>query len=131
MNLTNKSLEMLSLEWEARRFCDQRDIRDTESYERIFAALRHREFMRCIEPFMKLKTRIYSLRMIDRIVLNQDGSLGEIEYKPFPEETQKSLDELEEDIAAEAKRWGFTAPSPTPATPEAAPHSPHTPPRSP
>jgi hypothetical protein len=111
--INQASFEMLSIQYEARRFCDERGIKDFDDYQRVCASFCHREFMRGIEPYMKLKTRIYSMRILDRIVMDKDGKIVRTEYKPFPAETQRALDQIEEMILAEAARWGFSVPSPT------------------
>jgi hypothetical protein len=114
IDMTQKSWAQISIESEARRICDERDIRDIEGYAKVCAWLRHRKFMCAIEPYMKLKCRIANMRLLDRIVMNSDGSIDRVEYKPLLPETEKTLEQIDEMIATEAARWGFNAP-PTPS----------------
>lgn len=104
----SRSHEVLAVEHEARRFCDLKGITDFDEFQRICASMRHAAFLDSIQPFLKLKTSVAYTRIIDRIVMNADGSNVRVEYKPLLPETQKALDQLDEMIQDEARRWGFS-----------------------
>jgi hypothetical protein len=114
--MMQRSWEHASIESEARQICDEKGIESFDTFQQICRSLAHAEFMRSIEPILKLKSSFYFTRILDKIVMDKDGKAERVEYKPFPEETQKALDQLEEMIFVEAAKWGFSAPSPIPVT---------------
>jgi hypothetical protein len=116
--MMQRSWEHVSIEAEARRICDDKGIESFETFQQICRSLAHAEFMRSIEPLLKLKSSFYFTRILDKIVMDKDGKVERVEYKPFPEETQKALDQLDAMIANEATRYGLNAPSPTPEAPD-------------
>ena len=106
--IDTRSWESIGVESEARALCDRHGITDFDEYQRMCAYVRHRRFMEAIEPYQKMRVRIFAMQMLDRIVLNSDGS-SETFYKPFPPEVEACLGQIDDLIAAEAKRWGFAA----------------------
>lgn len=99
-----------SVESEARALCDRKGITDLETYERVCAEIRHRRFLEAIEPYQRMRVRALSMRMLDRILISADGTTETI-YKPLPPAAQESLDQIDELIAKEARRFGMTYPN--------------------
>lgn len=109
----SKTFEILSIESEARRICDERGITDFDSYGRMCLALGHRRFIESIQPYLSMKIRLHNMRMLDRIVIHENGTTN-IEYKPLPPDALTAPAQIDEMIAREATRWGLpTAPSRT------------------
>ncbi len=111
-------MHLIAIEAEARRYCDEKGIRDHDTFQHIAAGMRHSAFMRSIEPYIKQKVHILSLRQLDHIVM-REGQPAEHIYKPDSPEVASALASLDELIAYEAKRWGF---DPTPERTGAEPH---------
>lgn len=102
----DKMLE-ISIEAEARRYCDEHEIRDYEAFQRVADSMRHRAFMQAIEPYTKQKVHIAALRLVDHITMGPDGKM-ETHYRPLSPEAEQALKLLDESIAAEADRYGLT-----------------------
>jgi hypothetical protein len=101
------NLHLLSIEAEAREYCDRHEIRDYDSFQRIAASLRHRAFLRAIEPLNAMKARWLNLCLIPpKMLIHADGR---VEHLPIelPPEMKKAFAELDELIILEAQRWGF------------------------
>jgi hypothetical protein len=111
MAIQNRPYGHVAIECEARRICDERGITDWDSFVKICAALRHREFMQAIEPYLKLKTRLYNSRHLERIVIEREGAIPRYEYKQFSPEVESALAHIDEMIDREALRWGVRSAS--------------------
>jgi hypothetical protein len=89
--------------FEARRICDERDL-EPGSVERIAHALRWRAYQDAIQPYIKLKCRLFNFKM-PKYILHSDGhSETVVEWTEDEKATLAQIDEL---IAAEAKRLGL------------------------
>jgi hypothetical protein len=89
--------------WEARRFCDERDLSD-DKVEQIAHALRHEAFMTAIQPFLKIKTDMMMIKG-PKMTLYPDGRFESV-YE-WTEEENKVLAQVDELIADAAKRHGL------------------------
>lgn len=105
MAITQRSFQDISIESEARRLCDERGLTDIDDLRRMCAYLRHQEFTRAIEPYLKIKCSFAFMPRLDKIVMNADGTVARVDYHPLPPEAQAVLDQIEEAIQAEAVRW--------------------------
>lgn len=101
-------MHLIAIEAEARRYCDEHEIKSYETFQHVYASMRHQAFRKAIEPYIQQKVRIHNLRLVDHIKVNADGSLGETIYKPFAPEIVEALRLIDEAVAAEAERWGFS-----------------------
>lgn len=99
------NLHLIAIESEARRYCKRHDIRDYDSFQRIAHSMRHEAFRKEIQPFIHQKVRIESLRLIDHIKVNADGSLGETVRAPLPPALEDALKLWDEQIILSAQRW--------------------------
>jgi len=90
--------------FEALRYCDRHDITDRESFERVEHSIRFRAFQEAIQPFIRMKCSRMNFKMPKRIIY-ADGS-SETEYE-WTEEEKALLAQIDELIAAEAKRLGL------------------------
>ena len=91
---------MLAYRAKAMRFLQERDrLRDAtaEEIEQLSHSLRHEEFTRAIEPYMRVKNRIF----FDFYML-QTNLLAPL--PPLAKETLKLLDEL---ITSTAQQFGY------------------------
>lgn len=94
--------------YEARRFCDERDLPD-EKVEMIAHALRVEAYRTAIQPFLKIKSDIM-LGKIPKMTLHPDGRLESV-YE-WTEEEKKAFAQVDELIADVAKRHGLSLQEP-------------------
>jgi len=101
-------MHLISLEAEARRYCDRHDIKDQDSCQRVLASMRHRAFLEAIEPINARKRQCLNVLMIARppvMIMHQNGRLEQMPFE-LPPELKKIFAELDELIILEAQRWG-------------------------
>lgn len=101
------SHERAFIESEARSFCDKRGITNYEDYQRICAAMAHQEFMRCIQPYLKIRVSVFAMQQLDRIIVRGDFSTSEVILKELSPEAQTLIDTTDDLIKSESIRWGF------------------------
>lgn len=103
------SYELSACRAEAMRICHERDIRDPDQCAHVEAAVRHQAFMRAIEPFQKEIAKLYGYRFLKRIILGDSENTTEYEWvRP---EVPKMIEQWQEMIQIEAKKYGFDRPS--------------------
>lgn len=101
------NIHLLSIEAEAREYCDRHEIRDYDSFQRIAVSLRHQAFLRAIEPLNAMKRRWMSLCLVPaKMLIHADGRFEHLPIE-LPPEMKKAFAELDELIILEAQRWGF------------------------
>lgn len=89
--------------YEARRYCDEREL-GPESLEQIAHALRFRAYQDAIQPYVSLKMRLFRFKM-PRYIRHADGRIETI--VEWTEEEQKAMATIDELIAAEARHLGL------------------------
>lgn len=102
---------IIAVEAEALRYCDQHEIRDYDSFQRIAASMRHQAFLRAIEPLNAMKRHWLSTCLLpNAMLLHADGRVDHLPVE-LPPKIKKAFAELDEMIAIEAKRWGLSVPA--------------------
>jgi hypothetical protein len=89
--------------FEARRICDEREL-EPDSLEKIAHALRWRAYQDAIQPYIRLKCRLFNFKM-PKYILHADGRSETI--VEWTEDEKATLAQIDELIAAEAKRYGL------------------------
>jgi hypothetical protein len=104
-----ENLALMGIRAEAMRIAERAGVSDTDSLQRIEAALRVEAYKRTVQPYHDMKLRILTMRVPSRVVL-ADGEV-KADWEPLSPEAQRCIDSLDELIDAEAKRWGFPLPT--------------------
>lgn len=104
MNATMAMKEMDGFWYEARRYCDERDL-PPESVEKIAHALRVEACRTAIQPFLKIKSDIM-LGKVPKMTLHPDGRLESV-YE-WTEEEKKAFAQVDELIADMVRRYGLS-----------------------
>lgn len=94
--------------YEARRYCDERDL-PPESVEKVAHALRSEAFRTAIQPFLKIKSDLMRVK-IPKMTLHPDGRFESI-YE-WTEEEKKAFAQVDELVADMAKRHGLAPQEP-------------------
>ena len=66
-----------------------------------------------IEPWFKLKADVIGARIPSKMWFVGDGPM-QVEYEPISPELQRALDQVDEAIKSEARRYGLQLPSDQP-----------------
>lgn len=90
--------------YEALRYCDRHEITDRESFARVEHSIRWNAFHEAIQPFIKMKCQLFNFKM-PKYILHADGRCETI--VEWTEDEKKTLAQIDELIAAEAKRLGL------------------------
>ena len=93
-----------SFYWEACRICDELGV-GPESLPSIERRVRYRAYQEAIRPHIRLKTKMFSLKM-PKYLIHADGR-SEAVYE-WTEEEKKAIAQIDELMAAEARRCGLT-----------------------
>jgi hypothetical protein len=94
----------IEIEAEARRVCDREGITDYETFQKVQCSVAHQAFLKAIDPYVRMKVHIHSLRLLDRVVF-EEGKPPRTEYKPLSPELERGLQMLDEMIETEAERY--------------------------
>lgn len=103
MNATMAMKEMDGFWYEARRYCDERDL-PPESVEKVAHALRTEAFRTAIQPYLKIKSDLM-LCKIPKMTLHPDGRFESV-YE-WTEEEKKAFAQVDELVADVARRHGL------------------------
>jgi hypothetical protein len=103
MNATMAMKEMDGFWYEARRYCDERDL-PPESVEKVADALRSEAFRTTIQPFLKIKSDLMRFKA-PKMTLHPDGRFESV-YE-WTEEEKKAFAKVDELVADVAKRYGL------------------------
>lgn len=98
----------IATEAEARRICDRNGFTTHEMFQKVAHSLRYEGYRRAIQPFMQQKVNAQALRLIDRIIVRDDGTIDSVEYQPLPPQAVEYMKNLDELIESEARKWGLT-----------------------
>lgn len=104
-------LEIIESEFwpKAQAYCYERGINDFETARKVEAALRHKAFMREIEPLAKRKATIMNFAM-PPIIFHSDGRIERL-GDGLSEAERKALTAFDELIEGIAKKYGFEIPA--------------------
>lgn len=102
-------MHLISVEAEARHYCDRHEIRDPDACQRVLHSMRHRAFLEAIEPISAQKRQCLNLFMATQPIVRFISRDGLLEPEPLelPAQVKELLATLDEAIVAEARRWGF------------------------
>lgn len=92
----------------ARWLCDRLGITDRDEFDRLLISVCHEEFMRAIEPWQAIKTRLFLAAMPPPMyaVVRDDGALEMVQPMSAPmDEVDHALKSIDERIAAERRRF--------------------------
>jgi hypothetical protein len=95
--------ETAFVRFEAMRVADEQGITDVDGLQAIEGSLRHRYFLRAVEPWVQEKVRLHSV-MLPKIVFYPTENRVETTYG-YTDEQRKWLDEIDRHIAREAEKW--------------------------
>ena len=102
-------MHLISVEAEARRYCDRHEIRDPEACQRVLHQLKYEAFMKEIEPTLEIQRRWASTDLSTKVasaIVNRDGKLEWIQPELRPE-TKAAIQALDKLIILAAQRWGL------------------------
>lgn len=105
----NMNWEQNAVRAEAMRICHEQEITDPAQCQQVEYAVRHKAYMRAIEPFQKEIAKLYGYRMLKRIVLGDSEATTEYEW--IIPGVPKMIAVWEELIADEAKKYGYEFPA--------------------
>lgn len=89
--------------FEAMRIADERRVTDMDGVAAIEGSLRHRYFIRAIEPWIQAKVRLHNV-MLPKIVFYPTENRVETTYE-YTTAQREWLDEIDRIIASEAAKW--------------------------
>lgn len=95
---------------EAKRIARRDGITNPETFTILFQSLCYEEWRRVIEPWFKLKADVIGARIPSKMWFTGDGPM-QVEYEPISPELQQALDQVDEAIKSEARRYGLQLPS--------------------
>lgn len=103
MNATMAMQEMDSFWYEARRYCDERDL-SPATVEKVAHALRYEAFRTAIQPYLKIKSDLMLVK-VPKMTLYPDGRFESV-YE-WTDEEKKAFAQVDDLVADAARRCGL------------------------